>query len=52
MKEIAGKEDEIRSQRDDSVDSALKRARDVRLTLIDASRSKTLVLSVTEMEIR
>ena len=52
VKHVAGDKNDLGLEFDDPVDGALKGARHVRLPLIDASRSETLVLPVPEMKIR
>jgi len=52
VKHVARDQYEVGTQRDDLLYGALKRARNVRLTLIDPSRSETLVLTIPEVKIR
>ena len=51
MKDVAGDDDEVRPQLDDSVDGRAKGRGDVRLPLIHTAGSEPLILPVTEMQV-
>ena len=52
VKDITGDENELRPQLDHDVDDALQRSRDIRLSLIQATRRLPLVLPEAEVYVR
>ena len=51
MKDVAGEQDDLGGELDDSVDGGLERPRDVGLALVDAARRQALILTEPEMEV-
>ena len=52
VKHVATDEHQVRPQRDDAIDRGLKRPRDIRLPLVDAAGSESLVLTKSEVQVR
>jgi hypothetical protein len=52
VEDVAGDEDDVRRELDDAIDGGAECRRDVRLPLIHAGGSQSLILPKTEVEVR